>query len=417
MRSQVVPVGLLTAYVRELVDRDPLLADLWVEGEISDLFHAKSGHLYFTLRDDDGQLKCVLFRTHATQLGIVPRAGDQIAAHGHVTVYPRDGAIQLYVDLIQPAGVGVAALERERLRQQLDAEGLFDDARKRLLPTAPQCIGVVTSPDGAAWHDIQQVIGRRYPFAHLILSPTSVQGSAAPEAIVSALKLLQADGRAAMIILARGGGSAEDLWAFNDERVVRAVFACKVPVVTGVGHETDRTLVDEVADLRAPTPSAAAELSVPSIADFPQRIHEARRSLARYLEQRVADHRANLGATRLNLRRTSPVRLLQTRRQNHDDAAAATSAEIRKHLRQSRMSVANERALLDILDPIAVLDRGYAVVEDAESGKLIARVADAPAGQSLRISWIDGAALSHVRESGHFVSPWREDDGVDGLPA
>jgi len=416
--SDVVPVGLLTSYVREVLERDPLLSDLWVEGEIGDLFRAKSGHVYFTLRDDDGQIKCVLFRTTVTQIGLSPIAGDQIAAHGRVTLYPRDGAIQLYIDMIQPAGVGIATLELERLRQRLEAEGLFEESRKRALPPAPQCIGVVTSPDGAAWHDIQQVITRRYPFAHLILSPTVVQGNEAPESIVRALEVVQADGRPAVIILARGGGSSDDLAAFNDERVVRAVFASRVPVITGVGHETDHTLVDEVADLRAPTPSAAAELSVPSIALLPARINEARERLRTHLGGYLADRRDHTSSKSRDLQRRNPITMLETRRQTLDSATRQLSERMRDYVDLRRAPFATSRAILEALDPVAVLQRGYAVVQDEQSGKVIARVADALAGQTVRISFVDGAARSRIEESGQYVTPWREDNERErGVPA
>jgi len=414
--GQVVSVGLLTSYVRELLERDPLLGDLWVEGEVGDLFRARSGHTYFTLRDNDGQLKCVLFRTSMTQQGSPPSSGDRIAAHGRVTVYPRDGAVQLYVDMIQPAGVGLAALELERLRQRLESEGLFDWSRKRPLPSAPQCIGVVTSADGAAWQDIQQVIARRYPFAHLILSPTIVQGSKAPESIVRALELLQLDDRPTVVILARGGGSSEDLSAFNDERVVRAVFASRLPVIAGVGHETDRTLVDEVADLRAPTPSAAAELSVPSIADLPARIHEARDHLLAHVNSYMLAGHDRVCTASVSLHRRGPKMMLETAHQDVDRASEALTERMRTYVALLRSPVVTSGAVLRALDPIAVLNRGYAVVEAADSGQLIARVAEAPAGQSVRISFIDGAAAARVEESAPYVSPWRDhvedEDGV-----
>ncbi|MDP9365285.1 MAG: exodeoxyribonuclease VII large subunit, partial [Chloroflexota bacterium] len=294
MTPPILPVGLLTSYVRELLDGDPLLADVWVEGEISNLFLARSGHVYFTLRGDEGQLKCVLFRVHAARQRASLLPGDQVAAHGRVTVYEKDGALQLYVDVVQPAGLGLAALQLERLRQQLAAEGLFDPSRKRPIPERPRAIGVVTSADGAVWHDIQQVLRRRYPFAELILAPTLVQGERAPAAIVAAMAAIEADGRAEVVIVARGGGSAEDLAAFNDEAVVRAVFACRLPVVTGVGHETDRTLVDEVADLRAPTPSAAAELCVPSVLEIGARLAEARERLNRGIDLALENGRLRL---------------------------------------------------------------------------------------------------------------------------
>ena len=316
MSRQVVSIPLLTSYIRELLESDELLSDLWVEGEVAETFVARSGHVYFTLRDTDSQLKCVLFRAQAQRLRSMPRAGDQIAAHGRISVYERDGAYQLYVDLIQPAGLGILALQLELLRQQLAAEGLFEPSRKRPIPTMPSCIGVVTSAEGAVWHDIQHVLRRRFPLVHLLLASTPVQGDNAPAGIVAALQALQDDGRADVIIVARGGGSAEDLWCFNDERVVRAVFACRVPVVSGVGHETDWTLIDDVADLRAPTPSAAAELCSPSIVDLAARIVDLQRRGTRSIVDQVADCRDSLADLSSRLARLTPDKAVARQRIN-----------------------------------------------------------------------------------------------------
>ncbi len=215
MSRQVVSVQLLTSYIRQVLETDDVLADLWVEGEIAETFVARSGHVYFTLHDDQSRLKCVIFKAQAQRLRALPRSGDQIAAHGRISVYERDGTYQLYVDFLQPAGLGILALQLELLRQQLAAEGLFEPTRKRPIPPMPSCIGVVTSVDGAVWHDIQHVLRRRYPLALLLLASTPVQGDAAPAGIVAALKALQDDGRPEVIIIARGGGSAEDLWCFQ----------------------------------------------------------------------------------------------------------------------------------------------------------------------------------------------------------
>src|SRR6478752_6280485 len=265
MAGQVLGGADVSAYLKQLIESDDFLSDLWVEGEISDYFVSRQGHIYFTLNDEGATLKCVMFKGSAIRQRGNTQSGDHVAAHGRFSIYEQQGRYQLYADLIQPAGLGLQALQFELLRQKLEAEGLFDLSRKRALPPAPKVIGVVTSADGAVWHDIQQVLRRRYPFAHLILSPTSVQGDRAPASIVAALQRLIEDGRSEVIIVGRGGGSAEDLSAFNDEHVIRAAFASTVPIVSAVGHETDWTLLDLVADLRAPTPSAAAELVTPSI--------------------------------------------------------------------------------------------------------------------------------------------------------
>lgn len=395
MRPQVVPVGLLTSYLREVLERDELLADVWVEGEVSNLFRAQSGHVYFTLRGDEGQLKCALFRTQAVrQRGFRP--GDQVAAHGRVTIYEREGTLQLYVDVVQPAGLGVAALQLERLRQKLAAEGLFDEGRKRPLPVAPRTIGVVTSPDGAVWHDIQNVLRRRYPFVELLLSPTLVQGERAPMSIVAAIEALQLLARVEVIILARGGGAAEDLAAFNDEAVVRAVFACRVPVVTGVGHEIDRTLVDDVADLRAPTPSAAAELCVPSILEIAARIGEARERLERGVALAVGGQRLRLGHLRTHLGRLDPGRSIAPRRALVQGLAVRNARRQRTMLEAARAGLALQTGLLRALDPGAVLGRGYAALSDPVTGAPLSRVMEATPGQTLRADLADGALLGRI---------------------
>ena len=396
MRTQLVPVDLLTGYVRELLDGDDLLADVWVEGEVSNLFRAQSGHLYFTLRGNDSQLKCALFRSHAVRQRALPGAGDQVAVHGHVTLYERDGALQLYVDVVQPAGLGLAALQLERLRQRLAAEGLFDESRKRPLPVVPRVIGVVTSPDGAVWHDIQNVLRRRYPFTQLLLAPCLVQGDRAPAAIVAALEALQTDGRAEVIIVARGGGSAEDLAAFNDEAVVRAVFACHVPVVAGIGHETDRTLVDEVADLRAPTPSAAAELCVPAVVELDARLAETRERLARGLHTTLEAERLRLRHLQAHLRRLDPGRAIAPRQAQVRELALRSSRRQRAVLEAARGRLALQTALLRALDPVATLGRGYAVLSDAATGAPIDRAGDTRPGRALRADLVDGSLFGRI---------------------
>lgn len=413
MTGQVVSVGILTAYIREVLERDELLADVWIEGEIFDLFQSRAGHVYFTLKDSDSQLRCVLFQALARRQRQTLRPGDQVAAHGRISVYQRDGQYQLYADAVQPAGIGLLALQLELLRQQLDAEGLFDPARKRPIPASPRCIGVVTSPDGAVWHDIQHVLRRRYPFVELVLAPATVQGERAPATIVSALESLQADGRADVIIVARGGGSTEDLWCFNDERVVRAVFACRVPVVSAVGHETDWTLIDDVADLRAPTPSAAAEICSPSVADLAERLVDltfrlqtigvsalsVRRGeasqLARLLHrsdprQQIGAVRAAVSAKRVALSLAVNRRLQASRSDiRHAGARASRLQASAIHTHTLRAKVAG--AKLASLNPRAVLDRGYAVLVADVDGRLVHSSKNAAAGDVVHAHLRDGS--------------------------
>jgi len=394
--ARVVPVGLLTSYIREVLEGDGLLADVWVEGEVSNLFPARSGHLYFTLRGDEGQLKCALFRSFAVRQRALPSNGDQVAAHGRVTLYERDGALQLYVDVVEPAGLGLAALQLEQLRQRLAAEGLFDAGRKRPLPKAPKVIGVVTSPDGAVWHDIQQVLRRRYPLTELLLAPAPVQGERAAAGLAAALAAIQLDGRAEVVILARGGGAAEDLAAFNDEAVVRAVFACRVPVVTGVGHETDVTLVDLAADLRAPTPSAAAELCVPSVLEIGERVEELRERLRRGVEEGLGGDRERLGHLRRHLRRLDPLAAIAPRQADLRGLIGRGVQAQRARLDRDRAALRLQVGVLHALDPAAVLGRGYAALRDDETGAAVGRAAATAPGRRLRAELADGTVRTWV---------------------
>ncbi len=264
--TSVYTVSQVTAYIKSLFASDVLLGDVWLSGEVSGFTQASSGHCYFTLKDAAAVLKAVIWRTQAGRLAL-PRSGDQVIVHGYISVYEQGGAYQLYVDHVEPAGVGRLWLEFERLKARLEAEGLFDPAAKRPIPGRPRRLGVVTSPTGAALRDILRTLAARYPLVDVILAPAAVQGDAAPAGIVAALQLLNRwsaeQAPLDAIILARGGGSIEELWAFNDERVARAIVASAVPVITGVGHETDFTIADFAANLRAPTPTGAAAVATP----------------------------------------------------------------------------------------------------------------------------------------------------------
>jgi exodeoxyribonuclease VII large subunit len=394
-----LPVGLLAALLREWLEGDPRLADLWVEGEVFNRFLARSGHVYFTLRDGDGQLKCVLFRGQAQRQAAIPADGDQIAVHGGLTFYPPDGSTRIIVDSVQPAGIGLAALQLARLREQLAAEGLFAADRKRSLPPAPKVIGVVTSPDGAVWHDIQTVLRRRYPLVEAILSPAAVQGERAPDSIVNALNALQQLEKCDVIIVARGGGSAEDLAAFNDERVVRAVFACRVPVVSGVGHETDWTLIDDVADVRAPTPSVAAELCVPDLSDLRVRIADHRLRLGRGLDRLSAEEERRLAQMRSRLRRVDPSLTIHDRQEIVEALLHRGARSAHAALTRNGAAVLARRGLLAALEPAAVLRRGYAVVLDAETERPIARLRDATIGREFIAELIDGAIFGRIEST------------------
>jgi len=387
----LVTVAEITAYLKELFQIDPVLADIWVRGEASNISRPASGHLYFSLKDSEASLRCVCFKQQARYLSYLPDDGDAILAHGRIGIYEATGQYQLYIDLIQPDGVGLLAAQFERLRLQLELEGLFDEARKRPLPLAPRCIGVVTSASGAVWHDIQTVVARRYPLASLLLAPASVQGGAAAAEIVQAIAELQADGRAAVIIVGRGGGSAEDLAPFNDEAVVRAIFASRIPVVSAVGHETDITLADLVADVRAPTPSAAAELCTPDRAAIAADLRTAARAMAALIRDDLEQRAGDLDALNRTLQRLSPTLRAEQFRQRIDERARTLTALVSQALIIDRERLGARRAALAALNPAAVLDRGYALVCDADTGDVLRQARDGRRGRALRIRVADGS--------------------------
>ena len=396
MTARLLPVGAFVCLFRQALESDPLYQDLWLEGEISDLSRSSAGHVYFSLRDDAGCLKCVLFRGQALRQHHTLRIGDQVVVHGGLSIYPRSGAMQLVSDLVQPAGLGAASLELEYLRQRLEAEGLFDPLRKRPLPTSPGTIGVVTSLHGAAWQDIVNVVARRYPLADLVLSPAQVQGDGAAESIVRALQSLLQEVDVDVVILARGGGATDDLSAFNDERVVRAVFASHVPVVTGVGHATDRTLVEDVADVYAPTPSAAAEVCVPSIVELGERLLSLESRLIWSLAARRANDDAALHTASRRLVASCPLPRLRERRSDIGTAAMRMRRAITDRVSHGKLSVASSADVLTALDPVAVLRRGYAALQRSDDALPIFSVAQAEPGTKIVALLADGALKSSV---------------------
>jgi exodeoxyribonuclease VII large subunit len=394
--TRLLPVGAFVCLFREALESDRLYQDLWLEGEVSDLSRSSPGHVYFSLRDDDGCLKCVLFRGQALRQHHTLRIGDQVVVHGGLSIYPRSGAMQLVADLVQPAGLGAASLELEYLRQRLEAEGLFDSRRKRPLPTSPGTIGVVTSLHGAAWHDIVNVVARRYPLADLVLSPARVQGTGAAESIVRALQSLLQEVNVDVVILARGGGATDDLSAFNDERVVRAVFACHVPVVTGVGHATDRTLVEDVADVNAPTPSAAAEVCVPSIVELGERLLSLESRLIWSLASRRANSDAALQTASRRLLASCPMPRIREQQSDIGIAAIRMRRAVTDRVSLGKFRVAGSGDVLTALDPVAVLQRGYAVLQRSDDARPIFSVAQAEPGTRIVARLADGALQSSV---------------------
>jgi len=396
----------VTQYLKTLIDSDGSLADLWVEGEISNLRRAPSGHCYFTLKDRDCELRCVMWRTQAGRLVRLPDQGDWVEAHGYISVYERGGVYQFYVDLIERGGVGALWRAFEELRDRLQAEGLFAQERKRPLPRWPRRIGVVTSPSGAAFQDILNVLGARYPLVEVVLSPSLVQGSEAPASLVAALECLNRLGDIDVVIVARGGGSLEDLWAFNSESVARAIAASRIPVVTGVGHETDVTIADLAADLRAPTPSAAAAAVVPDAAELAAALEAMTDRLAALAMERLAMKRQELARAEHLLRLHDPRRMLAQQRQRLDEQMrrAVTAVQHQRSLR--RLRLAGLQARLEALDTRAVLARGYAIIRDGATGTVLRSARRASPGQAIGIDLHDGhlgAMVTSVTATEHWA--------------
>jgi exodeoxyribonuclease VII large subunit len=398
LEPRVFSISAITAYIKERLRVDRTLQDLWLEGETSNWRAAPSGHVYFTLKDSDASIRCVMWRSSVSRLNYLPAGdGEAVLAHGYVSVYEPSGQYQFYVDEIEPVGLGALHAQYERLKAHLTAEGLFDEARKRPLPAFPRRIGLVTSPAGAALRDVLNILRRRYPLVEVILSPTQVQGADAPPQIVHALNLLAAVGGIDVIILARGGGSLEDLWAFNDERVARAVAASPIPVVCGVGHETDFTIADFAADLRAPTPSAAAEMATPDRAELGHRLRRLQARLAAGVEEALAHRQHTLAGEFRALRRASPQAWIERRRQRLDDLArtAQTGVDHKLALRHERLNSLELR--LAALNPAATLARGYAIVRRLDNGRVVKHIAQVSPGDQLSVQVSDGEFKTAVQ--------------------
>ena len=399
--TEVLSVSQVAVHLRELLESNPFLGDLWIVGEVSNRRASTSGHTYFTLKDSKAALNCILFRGHGVGAAGLLENGKTVRAHGRMSFYEPRGSTDFMVDRVLPEGEGELARELERLKARLAAEGLFEESRKRPLPAFPQVIGVVTSPNGAAWQDIQNVLRRRYPLAELLLSPTQVQGLDAAPAIAAALSRLDAAGRAEVVILARGGGSLEDLWPFNEEEVARAIFRSRSPVVSGVGHETDFTLADYVADRRAPTPSAAAELTTPDGAILRQTAQDWLERSYRGAMRGVADYQEETAALSRRLELGLPD--LNGWKRRVDDLGDAVRLRFRNRLRLARVEVAGLESRLRTLDPAATLRRGFAVVQGGDNGPVITAASQVAAGQSLTITVTDGiipaAVVSVAAES------------------
>ncbi len=379
-------VSQITFHIRKQLENDPTLQDVWVEGEISNLSKPNSGHIYFTLKDKNASLKCMLWKQDAVRLRINLQDGMAIEAHGRITVYEPQGSYQLAVNLIQPKGEGALYQEFLRLKATLEAEGLFDEERKRHIPEIPHVIGIITSQTGAALRDMLNTLRRRLPLAQVILAPSPVQGVDAPPALVNAIESLNKK-NPDVILLARGGGSIEDLWAFNDERVVRAVADSNAPIICGVGHETDFTLCDFAADLRAPTPTAAAELATQTTID---NLHEylfAFQSRLIYSTTMLISDRRNLIASLIaRLRYVSPERNIRSEYQRLDEFSRRIFSALSHRIELQSQHVDGISKRLQALNPEAILSRGYAIITRSEDSAVVSKASEARGEINIRVS-------------------------------
>ena len=388
--SEPFSVTELTQHIKALLEADDDLANVRVTGEISNLSRPVSGHVYFTLKDAGAQVKCVMWKTTANRLRQNAHNGDAVTVRGRISVYERDGTYQLYVESLVMSGSGDLYAEFERLKQMLQEEGLFDPSRKQRLPDFPKVLGIVTSPTGAAFQDIVNVLTRRYPLLSVILVPVLVQGEAAPAQIAQAIQALDANHQCDVILVTRGGGSLEELWAFNDERVVRAIVASQTPVVSGVGHEIDFTLTDFAADVRAPTPSAAAEMITPDASRLRQDIDGYSRRLEQVMLNQIEYEQHRLDTLKRALRLLSPRSQVANAKERVLQQQNRMYVALHRQIEIDRANLLGLNARLAAISPQATLDRGYAIVHRDRDGFVVRSVNEVNASELLIVRVSDG---------------------------
>ena len=417
--AAAITVSQLNRRVKTLLEQG--IARLWVQGEISNMARPASGHIYFSLKDSSAQIRAAWFRQRQRGPAIRFKDGDQVLAYGRVSLYEPRGDYQLIVEAIEPAGEGALKRQFEVLKKKLAAEGLFDEDRKQELPDLPSRIGVITSPSGAAIRDILSVLGRRFPSIPVVVYPAAVQGEAAPGELMAALQTAVDRAECDVLILGRGGGSLEDLWAFNDERLARAIAACPIPVISAVGHEIDFTIADFVADVRAPTPSGAAEVVVPDRADWLRAVNSVAARIGRLAERAIEDRAQTLDWLSRRLVQTSPQRTLLRQHERLQEMRRRLAAAMREDFLEQRpllagfsqrlnaamqTALANTRHRLELtmrglnsVSPLATLDRGYAIVEHAETGKVLLRGSDIGPGEDIRARLARGEIIATVQST------------------
>lgn len=394
----VLSVSQLNRYIKMNFDADENLANIFISGEISNFTnHYRTGHLYFTLKDDSAAVRAVMFNSSAKRLKFMPEDGMKVIARGRVSVYEASGQYQLYVDDMQPDGVGALNLAYEQLKEKLQKEGLFSEQHKKPLPPYPEKVGVITSPTGAAVRDIINVLGRRFPYAEIVFCPVLVQGEGAHLQLTDAVNLFNSERAADVIIIGRGGGSIEDLWEFNDEGLARAVYNSEIPVISAVGHETDFTICDFVADMRAPTPSAAAELAVPDANELQYALSALKNRMFLNVSSGIADRRSRLEYLTSKGALKSPDEMLSNRSQRLDTAFSKMLSSYENRIGGKKVEFISAATALSKLDPMSVLMRGFAFVSD-KNGKNVYSSQALAKGDKINVRFHDGSAVCEVKE-------------------
>ncbi len=400
---QAITVTQLNEYIKSKLEGDPQLSRILVKGEISNFInHYKTGHFYLSLKDEGGVIRAVMFRMNASKLRFVPENGMKVICEGRVSSYVKDGSVQLYISDMEPDGVGALYIAFEQLKKKLEAEGLFDPRYKKPLPKYPRRIGIITAATGAAIRDMINVSGRRFPLAELVLYPSLVQGDGAPAQLIRGLEVFNSTCPVDVIILGRGGGSLEDLWAFNDEALARAIFASRVPVISAVGHETDFSISDFVADLRAPTPSAAAELAMPEAGEVKRKLHNVIDRMSLVTENRIKNLRRSLDALASCPQMQSQMRLIDDRRMAVLNLDREMENRMKSLMERKKSRLLQGAASLDALSPLAVMSRGYSALFD-EKGGSIYKNEQIKAGDRVSVRLSDGTAKAEILE----VESWK----------
>ncbi len=396
--DNVLTVTGLNEYIKSKIDSDALLNDVYVRGEISNFTNHKTGHFYLTLKDETGVLRAVMFKAYASRMKFLPENGMKVTAHGRVSLFPRDGQYQLYIDSMEPDGTGSLYLAFEQLKAKLEAEGLFSAAHKKSIPKYPMRVGIITSPTGAAVRDMINISTRRFPAAKLILFPCLVQGENAPPQLCSGIRFFNERNPVDVIIIGRGGGSLEELWAFNDERLARAIFASKIPVISAVGHETDFSISDFVSDLRAPTPSAAVELALPETEEIRRRLGTCVSRMAAAENAKIRNSRSKLDILAKKRCFTGPEVFIDDRRMSLFHSARLLESKMNLLYEKKLSLFKRETAKLEALNPLSIISRGYTAVFK-EDGELAKSVKQLVPGDKIKFNLTDGRVEARVEET------------------